>query len=84
MIPDMKIWEKSRIPWSYYMTWSKEFCMTEEYNKKEVMLDMYTQRRCVISQAFGRDAQAPWQSSGRSNLLAQRVATQRQEVQICG
>lgn len=48
MIPDMKIWEKSRIPWSYYMTWSKEFCMTEEYNKKEVMLDMYTSDYAIV------------------------------------
>ncbi|MBR6093534.1 MAG: beta-mannosidase [Lachnospiraceae bacterium] len=35
LIPDMEIWEKSKVPWAYFMTWSKEFCMTEEYNTKE-------------------------------------------------
>ena len=48
MIPDMKIWSETRIPWAYYMTWSKEFCMTEEYNKKEVMIDMYSSDNAIV------------------------------------
>ena len=35
LIPDLEILEQSKVPWAYFMTWSKEFCMTEEYNTKE-------------------------------------------------
>ena len=41
LIPDMDIWEKSKVPWAYYMTWSKEFCMTEDYNPNEITKKMY-------------------------------------------
>ena len=47
MIPDMQIWKESKVPWAYYMTWSKEFCMTEEYNKKEVVRNMYSSEYAV-------------------------------------
>lgn len=31
-IPDIEKLSKSRVPWAYYMTWSKEFCLEEGYN----------------------------------------------------
>lgn len=41
VVPDVEMLKKSRVPWCYYMTWSKEFCMTEEYNKNEVVQNLY-------------------------------------------
>ena len=35
VMPDIQLWEKSKVPWAYFMTWSKEFCMSEQYNKNE-------------------------------------------------
>ncbi len=40
-IPDIKILEQSKTPWAYYMTWSKEFCMGEQYNSTEKLQEMY-------------------------------------------
>lgn len=40
-IPDIELLEKSHIPWSYYMTWSKEFCIGEQYNRIENVKKMY-------------------------------------------
>ena len=40
-MPDINILEASRTPWAYYMTWSKEFCIGEQYNSKEHMKEMY-------------------------------------------
>lgn len=40
-IPDVELLQKSRIPWAYYMTWSKEFCMGEQYNSTENLKKMY-------------------------------------------
>lgn len=39
--PDIDMIEKSRVPWAYYMTWSKEFALTEQYNTKEEIRSMY-------------------------------------------
>ncbi len=41
VIPDIKMLETSRVPWAYYMTWSKEFCLTEEYNYDSALQEMY-------------------------------------------
>jgi len=41
VIPDIKMLETSRVPWAYYMTWSKEFCLTEEYNYNSTLQEMY-------------------------------------------
>ncbi len=41
ILPDMELWEKSKIPWAYYMTWSKEFILTEEYNTKQDLKKVY-------------------------------------------
>lgn len=40
-LPDVSLLEQSHIPWAYYMTWSKEFCIGEQYNKKEDWEEMY-------------------------------------------
>lgn len=40
-IPDIHKLEQSRVPWAYYMTWSKEFCIGEQYNQAEQLKNMY-------------------------------------------
>lgn len=40
-MPDIHMLEKSHIPWAYYMTWSKEFCIGEQYNSIENVKAMY-------------------------------------------
>lgn len=41
-IPDAEALEKSHTPWAYYMTWSKEFCIGEQYNSKDSLKSMYS------------------------------------------
>ncbi|MCM1267410.1 MAG: glycoside hydrolase family 26 protein [Bacteroidales bacterium] len=41
ILPDMEMLEKSRIPWRYYMTWSKGFVLTEEFNSHEALRRIY-------------------------------------------
>ena len=40
-IPDIRLLEKSHIPWAYYMTWSKEFCIGEQYNRIKNVKKIY-------------------------------------------
>lgn len=40
-MPDINLLEQSNIPWAYYMTWSKEFCIGEKYNSIEHLKSMY-------------------------------------------
>lgn len=40
-IPDIQLLEQSHTPWAYYMTWSKEFCIGEQYNTTERLKAMY-------------------------------------------
>ena len=40
-MPAIHMLEKSRIPWAYYMTWSKEFCIGEQYNSVTTLKAMY-------------------------------------------
>ena len=40
-LPDVELLEKSRVPWAYYMTWSKEFCIGEQYNSVDNLKKMY-------------------------------------------
>ena len=47
ILPDVEMLEKSRVPWAYYMTWSKGFVMTEEFNGHEALCDMYNSRYAV-------------------------------------
>lgn len=39
--PDIKMLEESKVPWAFYMTWSKEFAMDGVYNTKEELKAMY-------------------------------------------
>ncbi len=40
-LPDIQLLEQSRIPWAYYMTWSKDFCLGERFNSVESLKTMY-------------------------------------------
>lgn len=40
-IPDIETLERSHTPWAYYMTWSKEFCVGEQYNSTAQLQKMY-------------------------------------------
>lgn len=40
-IPDADILEKTRVPWAYFMSWSKEFIIGEQYNSAERLKAMY-------------------------------------------
>lgn len=40
-LPDVSLLQESHVPWAYYMCWSKEFCMGEQYNRHEDLIRMY-------------------------------------------
>ena len=40
-LPDIALLEQSHVPWAYYMTWSKGFCIGEQYNRKAALYNMY-------------------------------------------
>lgn len=40
-IPDVDMLKESKIPWAFYMTWSKEFCIGEQYNTVAETKKMY-------------------------------------------
>lgn len=40
-LPDIALVEESHVPWAYYMTWSKGFCIGERYNSKAALCNMY-------------------------------------------
>lgn len=40
-LPDVEMLAQSHTPWAYYMTWSKEFCIGEQYNSTEQLRKMY-------------------------------------------
>ena len=46
-LPDVDLLQKSRIPWAYYMTWSKEFCIGEKYNSVKNLKKMYDSEYAV-------------------------------------
>ncbi len=41
VLPDIGMLEKSRVPWCYYMVWSKNFVLTEEFNSHEALRSVY-------------------------------------------
>ena len=47
ILPDMTMLEKSCVPWCYYMVWSKEFIMTEEFNSHEALRRVYDSEYAV-------------------------------------
>ena len=40
-IPDIDKLKRSKVPWAYYMCWSKEFCISEQYNSRKDLKRMY-------------------------------------------
>ena len=40
-LPDIRMLEKSHTPWAYYMTWSREFIIGEQYNRTEHLREMF-------------------------------------------
>lgn len=47
-IPDAEMLSKSRIPFTYFMTWSKEFCMGESYNPNSHMREVYNHPYTIV------------------------------------
>lgn len=47
ILPDIEMLEKSRVPWCYYMTWSKGFVMGEEFNSYETLCGIYDSKYAV-------------------------------------
>ena len=39
--PDAAMLAESHIPWAYFMTWSKEFCIGETHNTKQQFRSVY-------------------------------------------
>jgi len=46
-MPDIHMLEKSKTPWAYYMTWSKEFIIDEQYNSKDNVKTMYNSEYAI-------------------------------------
>lgn len=40
-LPDIELLEQTKIPFAYFMTWSKEFCIGEQYNSAEQFRKLY-------------------------------------------
>ena len=40
-LPDIQMLSQSHTPWAYIMTWSKEFCIGEQYNSVEQLKSVY-------------------------------------------
>lgn len=41
-LPDIALLERSRVPWAYFMVWSKEFCIGQTRNSDEVLRQVYS------------------------------------------
>lgn len=48
-MPDIHLLEQSHTPWAYYMTWSKEFCIGEQYNTAEQLKAMYSSSYAITN-----------------------------------
>ena len=40
-LPDIEMLSNSRVPYAYFMTWSKEFCIGEQHNGKKQLYQLY-------------------------------------------
>lgn len=56
ILPDMDLLAKSRVPWCYYMTWSKEYVLTAEYNSHGEFRGVYGSAYAIT---------APWKGYGK-------------------
>lgn len=50
-IPNIEMLERSHIPWAYYMTWSKQFCIGERYNSLNNLIKTYNSKYAVTMEA---------------------------------
>ncbi len=41
ILPDIEMLSESRVPWCYFMVWSKGFVMTEEFNSYNALRNIY-------------------------------------------
>ena len=41
VIPDVEELNRKQVGWSSYMTWSKDYCLTEKFNTFEVLKKVY-------------------------------------------
>lgn len=41
ILPDIKLLEKSHIPWCYYMSWSEDFVLSERFNTHKNLQTLY-------------------------------------------
>lgn len=41
LLPDMEMMERSKVPFAYFMVWSKEFCIGEKHNSVENLKKVY-------------------------------------------
>lgn len=46
-IPNIEILKTSKVPFSWYMTWSKEFCLSEEWNSFEQLAKTYNSEYAI-------------------------------------
>lgn len=53
-LPDIEMLEQSGTPWAYFMLWSKEFCIGEEYNTREKLQKVYASDYVVFENSGGR------------------------------
>ena len=47
VIPDIEELKENHFPFIYYMTWSKEFALTEKYNSNQKLKDFYNDKDVV-------------------------------------
>lgn len=47
ILPDVEKLAESHIPWAYFMTWSKEFCIGEEYNSTKQLQKLYESKNVI-------------------------------------
>ncbi|MBP5446391.1 MAG: hypothetical protein J6Y28_09495 [Acholeplasmatales bacterium] len=47
VIPDFNEMLSNNFPFIYYMTWSKEFCLTEKYNSNDKLKEFYSENEVI-------------------------------------
>ena len=51
-IPNIEMLQESKVPFCWYMTWSKEFCLTEEWNTYEQLSKMYQSKNAITLESL--------------------------------
>lgn len=46
-LPDVRLLEKSKVPWAYYMIWSHGYCIGEQFNSKNKLRELYESHYAV-------------------------------------